>query len=261
MSPCWLGARNQASKVPMSVIIVGVGSVDFKDMDTLDGDAPGAELRSQRGEQCMRDIVQFVPFRDFANDPAGLAQRTLQEIPGQVATFAKKYRVGPMPPRPAVLTNFSLSAPTDAANPGYANQQMEAPPRPGTANPSGAPSQGGFFNAAGYAPFQGQFQGSQQMQNAPMQNVPMQMPPARQNGTFFPGAPTPQYPQQQTQPQQMQNVPMQNAPMQMPRGSQNGSFFPGAPTPQYPQQMQPQPGPPQFQQFPQGTPGQYRQQI
>ena len=46
----------RASRLPMSIIIVGVGNADFSDMRLLDGNArvPAA-----------RDIVQFVPFRDF----------------------------------------------------------------------------------------------------------------------------------------------------------------------------------------------------
>ena len=52
-----------ASHLPMSVIIVGVGNADFTDMQMLDGD--DGILRSPKGEPVLRDIVQFVPFKDF----------------------------------------------------------------------------------------------------------------------------------------------------------------------------------------------------
>lgn len=52
-----------ASHLPMSVIIVGIGSADFSDMQMLDGD--DGILRSPKGEPVLRDIVQFVPFRNF----------------------------------------------------------------------------------------------------------------------------------------------------------------------------------------------------
>ena len=52
-----------ASKLPMSLIIVGVGNADFTDMNALDGD--DGVLKSASGEPAKRDIVQFVPFRDF----------------------------------------------------------------------------------------------------------------------------------------------------------------------------------------------------
>lgn len=53
----------QASKLPMSIIIVGVGNADFAAMEFLDGDS--RVLRSNTGEEAARDIVQFVPFREF----------------------------------------------------------------------------------------------------------------------------------------------------------------------------------------------------
>ncbi|XP_038168528.1 copine-2 isoform X2 [Arvicola amphibius] len=55
----------QASKLPMSIIIVGVGNADFAAMEFLDGD--NRRLRSHTGEEAARDIVQFVPFREFRN--------------------------------------------------------------------------------------------------------------------------------------------------------------------------------------------------
>uniref|UniRef100_A0A3B3CKQ9 Copine-3 n=1 Tax=Oryzias melastigma TaxID=30732 RepID=A0A3B3CKQ9_ORYME len=54
-----------ASRLPMSIIIVGVGGADFGAMEFLDGD--NGQLRSATGETAMRDIVQFVPFRQFKN--------------------------------------------------------------------------------------------------------------------------------------------------------------------------------------------------
>ena len=59
-----------ASHLPMSVIIVGVGNADFTDMQILDGD--DGILRSPKGEPVLRDIVQFVPFKDFKHVGDGL---------------------------------------------------------------------------------------------------------------------------------------------------------------------------------------------
>ena len=52
-----------ASGLPMSLIIVGVGNADFADMRFLDGD--DGILKAPNGQPAQRDIVQFVPFRDF----------------------------------------------------------------------------------------------------------------------------------------------------------------------------------------------------
>lgn len=44
-----------------------------------------------------RDIVQFVPFREFKNDAFKLAKETLQEIPGQLVDFFTKRNILPRP--------------------------------------------------------------------------------------------------------------------------------------------------------------------
>ena len=53
----------KASRLPMSIIIIGVGGADFSAMEFLDSD--DGMLRSTTHEAAMRDIVQFVPFRQF----------------------------------------------------------------------------------------------------------------------------------------------------------------------------------------------------
>ncbi|XP_070254464.1 copine-7 isoform X3 [Myotis yumanensis] len=76
----------RASHLPMSIIIVGVGNADFTDMQVLDGD--DGVLRSPRGEPALRDIVQFVPFRELKNaSPAALAKCVLAEVPKQVVEY------------------------------------------------------------------------------------------------------------------------------------------------------------------------------
>ncbi|KFP73237.1 Copine-1, partial [Acanthisitta chloris] len=77
-----------ASKLPMSIIIIGVGEADFKAMEFLDGDS--GVLRSVTGEPAARDIVQFVPFRQFKNAPQEALSRTvLAEVPKQLVSYYK----------------------------------------------------------------------------------------------------------------------------------------------------------------------------
>ena len=49
----------------MSIIIVGVGQADFTAMNILDGD--DGVLKGTGGQPVRRDIVQFVPFREFVH--------------------------------------------------------------------------------------------------------------------------------------------------------------------------------------------------
>eukprot|EP00906_Rhabdomonas_costata_P008037 RCo011468 len=76
-----------ASELGLSIIIIGVGQADFSTMAMLDGD--NARLVDSKGRPAARDIVQFVPFRDFAQGPVqSLAAEVLREVPRQVQAWA-----------------------------------------------------------------------------------------------------------------------------------------------------------------------------
>uniref|UniRef100_A0A8B9JBA3 Copine 8 n=1 Tax=Astyanax mexicanus TaxID=7994 RepID=A0A8B9JBA3_ASTMX len=93
-----------ASCLPMSIIIVGVGPAEFDAMVELDGD----EVRiSSRGRYAERDIVQFVPFRDYIDrtgnhilSMARLAKDVLAEIPDQFLSYMKTRGIKPSPAPP-----------------------------------------------------------------------------------------------------------------------------------------------------------------
>ena len=53
----------EASHLPISVIMIGVGNADFTAMQFLDSDK--TLLRPPGGKTAARSIVQFVPFRNF----------------------------------------------------------------------------------------------------------------------------------------------------------------------------------------------------
>uniref|UniRef100_G3PBL8 Copine family member 9 n=1 Tax=Gasterosteus aculeatus aculeatus TaxID=481459 RepID=G3PBL8_GASAC len=105
-----------AASLPMSIIIVGVGPAEFDAMEELDGD----EVRvSSRGRIAERDIVQFVPFRDYIDrsgnqvlSMARLAKDVLAEIPDQLLSFMKSRGIEPRPPLPACSDSPSMSTTT-----------------------------------------------------------------------------------------------------------------------------------------------------
>nr|XP_039249709.1 copine-3-like [Styela clava] len=91
-----LTAIVNASHLPMSIIIVGVGTADFTAMEMLDGD--GGVLKSPQGHKAIRDIVQFVPFHEVKmNGPTGLAKAVLAEVPAQVTRYFKQKGMEPGP--------------------------------------------------------------------------------------------------------------------------------------------------------------------
>uniref|UniRef100_A0AAX7VGN2 C2 domain-containing protein n=1 Tax=Astatotilapia calliptera TaxID=8154 RepID=A0AAX7VGN2_ASTCA len=83
----------EASRLPMSIIIVGVGGADFSAMEFLDSD--DKLLQAPSGVVASRDIVQFVPFRNFQRNSVALAQSVLAELPDQVASFFNAYKLKP----------------------------------------------------------------------------------------------------------------------------------------------------------------------
>lgn len=82
------------SRLPISVIIVGIGNADFTKMEDLDCD--DGLLQGKFGV-AARDIVQFVPLNKFHGDPALLAAEVLSEVPRQVTGFYKAVKIDPMP--------------------------------------------------------------------------------------------------------------------------------------------------------------------
>ena len=83
----------EASFLPFSLIIIGIGNDHFQEMIQLDGD--DAPLISSSGIKRMRDVVQFVPFNKFRNNPNELSAQVLEEIPNQIVEYYTMNRIYP----------------------------------------------------------------------------------------------------------------------------------------------------------------------
>jgi len=72
---------------PLSIIIVGVGQADFEKMNRLDAD--NQLLTTMDGNRkAARDIVQFVPLREFVHQPPDrLAATVLAEMPDNIVDY------------------------------------------------------------------------------------------------------------------------------------------------------------------------------
>jgi hypothetical protein len=96
-----------AADLPLSVLIVGVGNADFTQMEVLDGDK---RRLSSQGRVAQRDIVQFVPMREFVTGGvlspdagAALTRSLLAEIPEQVCSYFSMAHIMPNPRVAAVV--------------------------------------------------------------------------------------------------------------------------------------------------------------
>ncbi len=83
----------EASFLPISVIIIGIGTGDFGNMDVLDADENPLYDKNRR--KADRDLVQFVPFNNFKDNPQKLAEEVLEEIPRQVVEYYQHKKIEP----------------------------------------------------------------------------------------------------------------------------------------------------------------------
>jgi hypothetical protein len=83
----------EASYLPISVIIIGIGNADFSNMDVLDAD--DEPLIDSNNRKADRDLVQFVPYKDFKNNGQKLAEQVLEEVPRQIVEFFQHRKIAP----------------------------------------------------------------------------------------------------------------------------------------------------------------------
>ncbi|KAJ4908708.1 Protein BONZAI 2 [Raphanus sativus] len=83
-----------ASDLPLSILIVGVGGADYKEMEVLDGDK-GERLESSSGRVASRDIVQFVALRDMQYGEVSVVEALLAELPSQFLTYMRNRNITP----------------------------------------------------------------------------------------------------------------------------------------------------------------------
>ena len=82
----------EASFLPISVIIVGIGDNDFSSIEKLDDEN---YLTNSSGIECNRDMIQFVPFNKYESNEKILANEVLREIPKQIEEYFKINNIQP----------------------------------------------------------------------------------------------------------------------------------------------------------------------
>ncbi|KAG4928870.1 Protein BONZAI 3 [Glycine soja] len=91
-----INALVEASDLPLSILIVGVGSADFTSMEVLDADN-GRRLESSTGRVATRDMVQFVPMREVQSGQISVVRALLEELPDQFLSFMRSRGINPLP--------------------------------------------------------------------------------------------------------------------------------------------------------------------
>lgn len=82
-----------ASHLPLSVLIVGVGDGNFGRLEYMDGEE--RLPKDDQGNEAVRQIAKFVALRDVAGNPTALAAKLLQELPGQVLDWLGDRNITP----------------------------------------------------------------------------------------------------------------------------------------------------------------------
>ena len=86
----------EASYLPISIIIIGIGDSNFRNMHILDSD--NEILYDSNKRAADRDCVQFVEFNKFNNDGILLAQEVLAEVPKQLVEYYQHKKIPPADP-------------------------------------------------------------------------------------------------------------------------------------------------------------------
>ena len=86
-----INALVDASFLPISVIIIGIGKADFTNMNILDADEN--PLINDKGVKAVRDLVQFLPFQKYESNPEKLAEEVLAEIPKQLIEYYEQNNI------------------------------------------------------------------------------------------------------------------------------------------------------------------------
>jgi len=81
-------ALEAVSDAPLSVVVIGIGTADFRGMRFIDDGRPNSKTR---------DIAQFVEFNKHSSSVASFTENALQELPEQLVGYFKSQGIAPLP--------------------------------------------------------------------------------------------------------------------------------------------------------------------
>lgn len=90
----------EASALPLSIVIVGLGDGDFSQVRKLDQDE--VKLKGNKsGKESKRDMIDFIDFKDYLCEKRtplteiNLARKTFAEIPSQFVKYMQDKSIRP----------------------------------------------------------------------------------------------------------------------------------------------------------------------
>lgn len=107
----------KACDLPLSIVIIGVGNEDFKNMIDLDK----GRFQNSFNKTPSRDIVRFIEFEKVKNDLKELDRQMLAEIPDQVVSYYASIN------KPPNQTNSRSGMPVSATGFRMPAQQVVTP--------------------------------------------------------------------------------------------------------------------------------------
>ncbi|EGR30297.1 hypothetical protein IMG5_135630 [Ichthyophthirius multifiliis] len=96
----------QATNLPLSIIVVGIGNDTFEEMKALDGDL---RMKSQNVQRKHRDLVQFLAYNDVKGGEQELTRLLLAEVPNQFLQYQFNNDRYPKPPCGYVMEDILSS--------------------------------------------------------------------------------------------------------------------------------------------------------
>ena len=92
----------ESSYLPISVIIIGIGNVNFSIMEVLYAD--DKLLVDRKGRKADRYLVKFVPYKDFESGGKNSVEQVLEEVPRQIVEYYRHKNISPGDPAVNIQT-------------------------------------------------------------------------------------------------------------------------------------------------------------
>ncbi|CAG9335279.1 unnamed protein product [Blepharisma stoltei] len=114
----------RGSYAPLSIVIVGIGSDYFENVEVLGADDKQPLIDSD-GRQEERDIVEFIHYREVDHSPTALCQAILSKLPNEIVAFFHKRGIFPNVENNSARNKEKSESPQEAHHHHHRNHQYK----------------------------------------------------------------------------------------------------------------------------------------